>query len=442
MRSVLSARACSRGGVVIGKISRGSRPGDIGRYLHGEGHLGEHVYRDEQDRERPGGVVIGGNLAREGDTDERGWAADLRLAAQGRPDSQRPIWHASLRCAPGDRTLTDAEWRGAVQEIAERMGWAEHPHVIVRHADDHVHVVMSRVDYEGRIWVGKNDARRLQEARQGVEKRLGLVQVPTRTAKRGREAAEGRLKPGEYRSSQQTGRDPARVRLAERVERCVKAAEGMGREVFEEALQRAGVRFEANVASTGRVSGYRFSMSTDQAGEPVWFKASQLDRSLSWTKVRERIETIEPVRVEPVVADPKRFLESKASHAQRVEAAQQATAQAQREAIEAKRERRLAQAAPPRNLGEQIRARSAAQQRAEVYQQRLAQRREWLSMIGRTRELREPEGGWKSLRQIEKATKQRGRAPAQVRKSASSFSDYQARQRRVPSPKLGRGLSR
>ena len=37
---------------MIGKISRGSRPGDIGRYLHGEGHLGEHVYRDEQDRER------------------------------------------------------------------------------------------------------------------------------------------------------------------------------------------------------------------------------------------------------------------------------------------------------------------------------------------------------------------------------------------------------
>ena len=56
--------------------------------------------------------------------------------------------------------------------------------------------------------------------------------MPTKTAKRGREAADGRLKPGEYRHSQQTGKDPARVRLAERVERCVKASEAMGREVF------------------------------------------------------------------------------------------------------------------------------------------------------------------------------------------------------------------
>lgn len=427
---------------MIGKITRGSRAGDIGRYLHGEGHLGEHEYRDADGRGRVGGVVIGGNLAREGDTDEKRWAADLRLAASGRPEAQRPIWHVSLRCAPQDRRLSDAEWRDAVQEIASRMGWDQQPHVIVRHADDHVHVVMSRVDYEGSIWVGKNDARRLQEARQSVEKRLGITQVPTRSRSTGRTAAEGRMKPGEYRQSLARASDPARVRLAERVERCVKAAEGMGREVFEEALQRAGVRYEANVASTGRVSGYRFSISADAQGEPVWFKASQLDRSLSWTKVGQRIETVEPVRVQPIEAAPKKFLESKTAHAQRVQEAQDATKAAQREAIEAKRKQRLAQAAPPRNLGEQIRAHSSAQQRGEVYQQRLAQRREWLSMIGRTRELREPEGGWKSLRQIEKATKQRGRAPAQVRKSAPSLSDYQAHQRRVPSPKLGRGLSR
>ena len=50
-----------------------------------------------------------GNLAREGDTDEKRWAADLRLAASGRPEAKCPIWHASLRCAPTDRTLTDAE---------------------------------------------------------------------------------------------------------------------------------------------------------------------------------------------------------------------------------------------------------------------------------------------------------------------------------------------
>ncbi|WP_058235045.1 hypothetical protein [Devriesea agamarum] len=51
--------------------------------------------------------------------------------------------------------------------------------------------------------------------------------------------------------------------------KAMQAAEGMGRDVFEEALQRAGVRYEANVASTGRVSGYRFSISQDAQGKPV-----------------------------------------------------------------------------------------------------------------------------------------------------------------------------
>ena len=204
------------------------------------------------------------------------------------------------------------------------------------------------------------------------------------------------------------------------------------------------MRYEANVVSTGRVRGYRFAMTTDQAGEPVWFKASQLDRSLSWNRVRERIEMIEPVRVESVVAEPKKFFESKASHAQRVEAAQQATEQAQAKAVAAKREQRLEKAAPPQNLGKQIRARAAAQQRAQAYRERVAERREWLSHVGRIREVREPEGGWKSMRQIDKATKKRMAAQKRTGASAPTLSDYQARQRRQHEElrQVRRGLSR
>jgi len=440
---------------VIGKITRGARPGDIGRYLHGEGHLGEHEYLDADGRGRVGGVVIGGNLAREGDTDEKRWAADLRLAAAGRPEAQRPIWHVSLRCAPQDRRLSDAEWRDAVQEIASRMGWDQQPHVIVRHADDHVHVVMSRVAYDGSIWVGKNDARRLQEARQSVEKRMGLVQVPTRSRSSSREAAEGRLSAGEYRRSLKTGQDPERVRLAGRVEACVKAAEGMGREVFEQALQRAGIEYEANVASTGRVSGYRFHLPghTDAAGEGVWFKASQLDRSLSWNKVAVRIETLEQVRVEPIEAAPKKLLESRTSYEQRQADAQRATKAAEQQAVQAKREQRLQQAERARpNLGEKIRASAGATQRAEAYRQKVKERRQLLETIGRARQLREPEGGWTSLRQLDRATKQRSRADAQPRTRADaqgrkrapapSLTEYQARQRRTPGTDPSRGRSR
>jgi len=60
-------------------------------------------------------------------------------------------------------------------------------------------------------------------------------------------------------------------------------AAGTGRVGFETELDRAGVSWRVNVASTGRVSGYSFATGEmDTAGVPVAFTASQLDRGLSW----------------------------------------------------------------------------------------------------------------------------------------------------------------
>jgi len=53
------------------------------------------------------------------------------------------VWHCSLRSAPGDRVLSDAEWADVAAEVMDRTAsprgddgacrW-----VAVRHADDHV----------------------------------------------------------------------------------------------------------------------------------------------------------------------------------------------------------------------------------------------------------------------------------------------------------------
>lgn len=127
---------------------------------------------------------------------------------------------------------------------------------------------------------------------------------------------------------------------------------------------------------------------------------------------------------------------------QRQADAQRATKDAEQQAVQAKREQRLQQAerAKP-NLGEKIRASAGATQRAEAYRQKVQERRKLLAMVGRDRQLREPEGGWKSLRQIKTAS-QRTRADAQTSKGASSLSDYQARQHRALPHGPGQGLGR
>jgi hypothetical protein len=162
---------------MIAKITRGERPGDIAAYLHGPGKANEHEYTIGHVR-RSGGIVIGGNLGREGQTDGTSWAADLREAAGTRPDISKPIWQVSLRTAPGDRRLSDQQWQDAATIMAERMGYEEHPWVMVRHGEDHVHIVVSRVSDTAQVWHARQDFRAAQSAATALEKHFDLIQAP------------------------------------------------------------------------------------------------------------------------------------------------------------------------------------------------------------------------------------------------------------------------
>lgn len=166
---------------MIAKITRGSRVGDIAAYLHGPGKANEHQYRDGSTRVR-GGQVIGGNLGRDGDQDGSRWAQDLRAAQSTRPEIKNAIWQTSLRSAPGDRRLSDQEWADAGQTFAEKMGFAEHPWVMVRHGEDHVHIVTSRVSETGEVWHARQDFRQAQSAAKQLEQDYGLTEAPRQRA--------------------------------------------------------------------------------------------------------------------------------------------------------------------------------------------------------------------------------------------------------------------
>jgi len=312
---------------VIAKITRGARARDLAAYLHGPGNKEEHVYDG-----RAGGAVIGGNLGLHGSRDGSTWATLLSEAARVRPDITRPIWQVSLRCAPGDRVLSDAEWAAAAGVFAEAMGFvdpigsdvevrASQPWVVVRHGADHVHIAVSRVGFDGQVWHARQDYRQAQAACMQLEQDYGLATAPRRSTPDTQRMPDHQLKAGEWRRGQRTGAAPERVQLAERVRAAVDAAAGAGRDGFETALDRAGVGYRANTAATGRVSGYSFTLPghVDPDGAAVWFRASQLDRGLSWSKVAPVLET--PLAA-PVVAVAKKTLETRAHHERRVEAAQ------------------------------------------------------------------------------------------------------------------------
>jgi len=185
------------------------------------------------------------------------------------------------------------------------LGFDEHPWVAVRHADDHIHLALSRVAHDGRVWLGRHDYRSTQDARRELEVELGLVQAPLRRGVSSERTPITQVRAGEYRMFADAGRHSPRVVLAGQVLAAANTAAGRGREVFEAELAERGIDFAVNQASTGTVSGYRFAAPVaahaDQNGEQVWFKASQLDKKLAW---RQLSQVLEPL---PQVLDEKEF---------------------------------------------------------------------------------------------------------------------------------------
>ena len=165
---------------MIAKITRGKNPGNIGAYLHGPGTANEHRYVDAHNTKHHGGIVIGGNLHLNGETTPDVWAKEFRAAMRTRPEIRNPIWHASLRNTARDRTLSDAQWADAGQSFAEHMGFDQHPWVMVRHGEDHVHIVVSRVSDLGEVWHGRHDRRNAQRACTALETEYGLATAPRR----------------------------------------------------------------------------------------------------------------------------------------------------------------------------------------------------------------------------------------------------------------------
>lgn len=274
---------------MIGKITKGKRVGDIAAYLHGPGRNNEHSYNGKS-----GGMVIGGNLGREGATSYKGWAADM-WGYTRHSEAKKPIWQVSLRNHDADRVMSDAEWAEAGQMMAEDMNFTDRPWVMVRHADDHVHLVMCRVNEAGQLWRDRdekgrgNDYQRMMQSKAKLEKHFGLMETSLpEKHEEAKDKAGHKLTQGEHHRAVRTGETPPRVLIAEHVRTAAEAGKlGGGMQVFEQQLEGLGVEYNRSTTKAGKVRGYSFHLpgDVDKAGEKIFYPASKLDKSLSWTKL-------------------------------------------------------------------------------------------------------------------------------------------------------------
>jgi hypothetical protein len=214
------------------------------------------------------------------------------LAALAGPGYDKPVWHCSVRAAPVDPVLSDAEWALVAERVMHRTGldpasddrgvrW-----VAVRHAADHIHIVATLARQDGtrpKIW---NDYYRVREACQEAERRLGLRS----TAPADRTAARRATRAETEQAARRGCAEPARVTLRREV--CTAAAAAGSEQEFFTRLRAAGVlvRERHSTVNPGEVTGYAVGLPghTARDGGVVWYGGGKLAADLTLPKLRAR----------------------------------------------------------------------------------------------------------------------------------------------------------
>ncbi|MEU3352300.1 relaxase/mobilization nuclease domain-containing protein [Streptomyces sp. NPDC037389] len=269
----------------------GTRTIGLIRYLYGPGTHEEHT--------DPHLVAAWDSLVPDPGRNPKATYADLQKLldqpVEALPPSSRPtehVWHLSVRAAPEDPILTDAQWGDIARRMVAATGidpgdgagcrWAA-----VRHAEDHIHIIATTVREAGRKPRRHNEAKRSQVEARRVEAAYGLRRLNTGDGT----AAQRPTSAERHKANRYNKERTPREELRETVRRAVAGAQS--EEEFFGRLTSAGLLTRRRVAPSGDLLGYTVALPDDRNrdGEPVYYSGSKLAPDLSLPRIRERWTT-------------------------------------------------------------------------------------------------------------------------------------------------------
>ena len=278
---------------VIGKVIRGRNAARLLYYLYGPGRANEHTdphlvagFGDPEELEP--------ERRADGARDFRRLAGLLGqpLALLTGPSYDKPVWHCSVRAAPEDRMLSDAEWARVAAGVMARTGLAPEGDesgvrwVAVRHAPDHVHIVATLARQDGirpKLW---NDFYRVRDACHEAERWFGLRS----TAPADRTAARRATRAETEQAARRGWAEPPRAALRREV--CAAAGGAGTEQEFFARLGLAGVlvRKRYSTTSPGQVTGYAVGLACHNGtdGGVIWYGGGKLAADLTLPKLRAR----------------------------------------------------------------------------------------------------------------------------------------------------------
>lgn len=216
-------------------------------------------------------------------------AADLDLPAvlnRSRVPEKGHVWNAAVVLSSKDGQRPLSEWKNIAEDYMTKAGfnepnvkWAAVNHGPNARGQDHVHVLMNRVTYDGVLVDTYLDMRKAGPICWELEDKYGLDPMLNRRAGVG---TRGYSK-NDHRMSKREAREPRRVELERRVRAC--AAGATTHEEFVKNLSKDAIKYRERKDTNGKAVGY----SVQPPGVPskYWWAGSTLAADLSLPRLEQ-----------------------------------------------------------------------------------------------------------------------------------------------------------
>jgi len=278
---------------VIASVARGDRTRGILAYVYGPGdqdeHTNQHMVAAFEALLPDPGLAADPKRA----LSQLAKILDMRVVQAGGAAPKEHVWHCSLRTAPEDRHLSDAEWEKIARRVLHAAGIAPDGDpdgcrwVVVRHAEDHVHIVATTVRADLTRARLHNDWKKVMDELTLVERDYGLRQVERSTGKRTTAKAPTRAEV--HKAQRQGLPEPARALLRTAVRQSLAGT--ANEDEFHQRVAGHGVVVKVHRLPSGDAKGYSFRLpgDTDASGRPLWYPGSALGPDLTLPKIRARL---------------------------------------------------------------------------------------------------------------------------------------------------------
>ncbi|MCL1475592.1 relaxase/mobilization nuclease domain-containing protein [Argonema antarcticum] len=280
----------------------------IGKQIKGKGFRGclDYVLG------KKGAYIIGGTMC--GQTPEA-LSTEFAITRQLKPHLKIAVFHATLSVDAKEKLDSDAEndrrWCGIADDYMKAIGFDNNQYVVAKHTDtehDHIHIVGSRIRFDGTVVDDSWDYYKSQEVIRALETKYSLETIAPSW-----ESEKRAQTTGEYRKNRDSGQKSVRVQLQSLIDECVAERSTMPELI--ERLQSEGVEVQIRMTRTGCIKGISYQLNGiafngTQLGKAYTFHGLQKYRGISYnSEDNELLKML--TQQQEVIADSNELLTGK-----------------------------------------------------------------------------------------------------------------------------------